>query len=330
MKRIAVIFAVAALSVTTSCQKIPNYIPDPLTPGYYMFNMATEQNYYSMLPVDMAFRFNALLSEAKKQGAGNLDNLIYDEGNVKHELFYVDTDEYPGREITITSGQDDTYVLTFEDAPYAGEFINGELHIYTNGKTLEELEQGETWEMIAMPNKKEEFAIYGHSGGPFLSSNDYWCFIAESSAMIISPGAGPYSWDISVSNSQVKYLDDNISSPYSSWDCYETLVLAAGADMSYSGLLDADLELSGYAWGTTLFSTKMRYDIDDAKPLVYVTGCAKKPGIISGAIEVSFTRYESEIDHDTYPADRVLIGITKTGNCSSESSITYNGVTDTY
>lgn len=122
--------------------------PDPMLPGYNIYNVASLQKNLALIPADAGIRLAMLLAEAEKQGAScGEDVYLPVEGHdqmisLKEELFSNDT--------SIT-GEGTQYRIEYakRESSYSDYSYEGTIVVETGGKQLSATDVDNAWEISA-------------------------------------------------------------------------------------------------------------------------------------------------------------------------------------
>ncbi|MDE6570109.1 MAG: hypothetical protein K2K43_05755 [Alistipes sp.] len=275
--------------------------PDPMQPGYNIYNVASLQKNLALIPADAGIRLAMLLAEADKLGLSNGENMYLPvEGHdqmisLKEQLFSNDTS------ITEEGTQ---YRIEYKHG-YTNESYDGAIVVETGGRLLSATDADNAWEISATG-----FKIY------FRGTLAYE--YEEVPVRIYREGS---AYEIEVVYSRIRYAGGgNLTSNCSGRFTFT----ATNPSLAYSDchVDNADYKLNGYLAGRSFSSlntegkaTDVRYEAENLR-YKQQNGSMR---VNSGTEKCSLTGI-FDYDHAYYPSTTVEVVYT-----NGQATVSYNG-----
>lgn len=300
MKKLILPVVSLILFTLVSCLDSGKGQTDSLEPGRQIYANAYSQHFSSMLPVDMAFKLNTLLTEADSQDKDIAEVKVSVDGKTQNLVSY-----YYGNNTVVTE-LDGTYKVAFDNGTFGGRQVHGLLVVHTGGKRLGELGAGDSWSVELKSNGSGAFKYWE-------SETMIWIDDAVKYDISAATGGG---WDITFTDYQARYTD----AATSDWAGSFTLVQTDGSGMGFHASRNSTFELSGSASGKTMNGYGMTFEIVEGSPLMYIPTCGDY--FVSGTVRSAFT---DKMDEDYFPSDFSVVAIKYSGDCEYFVTLTYNG-----
>lgn len=311
MKKLSAL-VLAALTVSmSSCLKSDNDNDSYLvSPGLTIYSLIYNQNVITNTPAMEVLDFNMLLSDFDPEKHETLDDVKVGDIKVKNALFgsYVkisEMEDYPGK-----------YEIVYE---YDGYNVgnDGIIEINTSGKTLDELQMGESWTVILNKNKENAFCIGGIRVPRYEIVGSY----------IITPVEPGKVWSLIIPSSHVTYYKTEIDQGWepSTWNLNYKIKLKEGESLAYSDLKDGALSVTGSGNGTVFFGNDMVYKISEEEPMILYPGKNRNPTAFSGTAFYEFAD-KFQVDPSEFPSLKTTVWYEKT-EYGRNQYIEYNGTT---
>ncbi len=304
MKRFITAITTIAL-IMTSCA--PKHEQNPIEAGVTLYNVAENQQKYAIDFFYTAMRFNILMTEAKAQGISNFADVKITENKQQRDLQAY----FFGPQTTISSMDSITYYISFVNTTTNPQ--NGILTINTAGKTLDELSENDTWHIS--PNER--------SPKPFEFVTSQYTIYVESAEMYITPNLTPHSWNVTMDNFKCYFVED----VKSDWDLNMNINQFGKTTLRYADYFASHFEFRGGSEGRAFTDEVLYYMIDPENPIVILPSCVFN-FISNGNINVRIDD-ETPIDETRFPSREVDIKRKYAGNCKTDITVVYNGVTET-
>lgn len=304
-----------------------------LSQGVDMYNATSGLTMtYAMDPVDMAFRFNIFLNEAVSakvdlddQTALNSLEITVEEDKGKETYRLGALLFLYGAKVEVNGNGVYDIVLT-KTGDMSSE-TDGIVRIDTKGKLLDDLAEGELWEISLHGNNETKFQYYIPNYGTEVLT------VSGASYSIVGKKSAN-TWDVFFSGYTLSsnYAEEGFESDWSG----EFTVARKGGNgkMMVTDTHGSKFELSGKAFGKIPAGIDMEYVVSSDKPLVYVPECRKIASarsrnyiLESGSVKVRFT---GEYDSESYPADECEVITTRNGSCGYTLTLHYNGETHSW
>lgn len=302
MKKLLFMMAVAAVGLTSCADKDDTYERlKPVAPGLEIAGKSRLQNYYSMQPLDAAFRLALLLAEA--DGEEDLSQMTYENMRLIDLLF-------DGQ--TVVTRVDDDYLITFRPGivDAYGVTRNGSLLVKTGGRLqLSDTDAENPWTVT--PQEFEmRVVVNGSTGILHLTGGEYRIHAAGDGSYTLSAGSVTANFE----GAELASL----------WNGGFT-VRPADASLKYSACAGEIYEVSGSGRGTSNFSFDgktlmgLEYKLTDGRHKVITT--------IESGTEVAQLDSNGSYDHATFPSPEVEIVWSRDEGGALHRRVTYNDVT---
>ncbi len=275
--------------------------PDPMLPGYNIYNVASLQKNLALIPADAGIRLAMLLAEAdKRELTDNRLDVEVDDTKLRTLLF--------ASSVTVSQeGGGTEYHIEYEkyESSFSGYSYAGTIVVETGGRALSATDIDNAWTISSTG-----FEVYYGGTLAYEYVNVPISIYREGSEYIID-----------VESSQIRYKATNLTS-----NCYGSFTfMAPAASLAYSDCHkeNADYKLNGKLEGDSFSSlnasgraTKVKYEAQNLRYGVrsnYLT-------LISGTEKCSLPGV-FDYDHTAYPSPDVEV-IYKDGR----GVMSYNGV----
>ncbi len=276
--------------------------PDPMLPGYNIYNVASLQKNLALIPADAGIRLAMLLAEADKQKlTDNRLDVEVDDTKLQSVLF----------DASVTVSQEGTkYRIEYTKQGTTSSYYSydGAIVVETGDRALSATTDIDNAWTISSTG----FEVY-YAGS--------LAYVYENVPVRIYREGSEYVIDVELS--QIQYKATNLTS-----NCYGSFTLAVpapDASLAYSDchIDNADYKLNGKLEGDSFSSlnasgraTKVEYKVENLHYKKFDRGW----GIFSGTEKCSLSGV-SDYDHTTYPSPDVKVVYT-----NGQGVMTYNGV----
>lgn len=312
MKKISAILALPLMMLFfVSCEDDNPVDNSNFEAGYEIVKMVSEQNNLSMLPVDMAFKFNILLAEWAAQPEKELSDLQETVGPYMNEYF-----KSPEIEIKEAGVYNINYSLDY----FEGARFNGTVIIDTGNKRLDELSAGESWNISLTPAEHTIFTlrVYSHVyNREMVLSLD----TKNTSYSISGSEESSDRWDITFSGVKMS----NNSEYGSDWSGSFTLCKAGLPGFTYEECHNSTFKMWGGASGMTHHGWNMEYIVDETTALEYIPSCGLG-GFMSGTVNAAFAKAQP-VDNNKYKSREAVYRAERVGECGRTRTLEYMGRT---
>lgn len=298
-----VLAAVAAAGLTSCLEKDDTFERlRPVMPGMEIVQKARLQNYYSMQPLNAAFRLALLAAEA--DGETDLSGVMYNNNRLIDLL-------YDGQTSVTRDGDDYRIVFRPGIVDAYGVTRNGSLVVKTGGRLqLRDTDAEHPWTVVLQDFEMQ--VVVGASSGVVQFTGGSFSLHAA--------GGGTYV--LLAANAMAHFGKDDLSSVWNA----EFTIKPAAASLKYADCAGKEFEAAGTGRGTSNFM----FDGKTLMGLEYVLeeGRYKVVTTIEKGTERGRLLNEN-YDHTFFPSPKAEIVWSRDSNGSLHQQVTYNGVTAT-
>lgn len=328
MKKLFLAFISIAALCAVSCSSDDDNRHNEFTDKGFAMNIHRYVHMQNMTisidPALVAFRFNVLLATAREQGMDVSEVKVVPKNSTSSMEVTLKNHFFSSNKIE--EGEDDNgnkngvWTLSFSKNSYGSNDNQriGSIIINTKSKLLEELANGESWDLTFLDGDNGEvYGLYKY----------YTTHVMEFKNGYSITRSGETAWN--VSGTSAAYININTDSK-ADWNFTFGVTKGNGPDFTYdnTGLADFSMTVDASGRMLNIIYLSKGYSYKTTSPLKFSETCAY-PAIVSGACKIGLVEKDITDGGLSVKPDQLEMNVTYQkgpSNCETTAQITFKGM----